>query len=173
VPTVTRLVLPVVGGDPTLRPVGPGDEALLLAIYASTRAAELDLVEWPPGERERFERAQHLAQQRDYAARFPGARHDVVEVGGRAVGRIFVHTDADRVLIVDVSLLPSARGLGIGGGVLREVISRADGAGLPVRLQVEPTNRARRLYVRLGFEVVGRVSTHLQMEHPPRDGAGR
>ena len=162
-----RLVLPPTGGAPTRRPATAADDGLLLAIYASTRADELDLVSWRPGERQAFERAQFLAQRRDWAARFPTASHEVVELAGRGVGRLVTQVDDDRLLIVDVALLPVACGKGVGTTLLGEVLDRADEACLPVRLQVESTNRARRLYRRLGFEVVGRGATHLQMERTP------
>ena len=166
-PSVPRLVLPRTGGEPTLRPATAADDELLTAIYASTRAEELDLVAWPPGERQAFQQAQFLAQRRDWASRFPGATHDVVELGGQGVGRLVLHVDDARVLVVDVALLPVVRGRGVGTIVLRGVLADADARARPVRLHVESTNRARRLYRRLGFEVVGRGETHLEMERAP------
>ncbi len=153
-------------GDVLLRPVrrGGDDDDLLLRIYASTRADELDLVAWPPGERDAFERMQFRAQCLDFDRRYPRADHSVIEVGGEAVGRLVVDTDHERVLIVDVALLPGARGHGLGTDVLGDVLAEADGLGLPVQLHVEATNRARRLYRRLGFEAVGDRSLHQSTE---------
>jgi ribosomal protein S18 acetylase RimI-like enzyme len=166
---VPRLVLPPdQAGEPALRAVRSADDDLLLQIYASTRADELDLVDWAPGQRVAFERMQFMAQRQDWAARFPHAVHSVVEVDGVGVGRIVVEEDGERILIVDLALLPSLRGRGVGTTLLQGVLDRADARALPVRLHVEPDNRARRLYLRLGFEVVERGPTHLGMERAGR-----
>ena len=45
----------------TLRPATDADRELLLAIYGSTRAEELDQVGWAPGQREWFLEMQFLS----------------------------------------------------------------------------------------------------------------
>jgi ribosomal protein S18 acetylase RimI-like enzyme len=167
---VPRLVLPPDRApEPVLRPARPSDDEFLVRLYASTRADELDLVEWGPGQRDAFERMQFEAQRRDWAGRLPDAEHRIIEVDGVPVGRFVVDEDDDRVLVVDLALLGSVRGRGIGTIVLCGAIERADERSLPVRLHVEPDNRARRLYRRLGFEVIERGTDRLGME---RAGSG-
>jgi len=50
--------------------------------------------------------------------------------------------------------MPELQSRGLGTALMRDVIERAGGRGLPVRLSVVPANaRAQRLYERLGFVV--------------------
>ncbi len=67
------------------------------------------------------------------------------------------------LLLVDISLLPEARGSGLGTAILKDLVAAETG---PVQLHVERTNRARRLYERLGFEVVETQPIYLRMVRP-------
>lgn len=63
-----------------------------------------------------------------------------------------------------IDLLPVAQGRGIGSKAMDELMARLRAAGSPgMHLQVSPVNRrARRFYVRLGFEVLrsGELPSH-------------
>jgi ribosomal protein S18 acetylase RimI-like enzyme len=148
-----------------LRPVTPGDRDLLLAVYASTRADELAAVPWTDEDKDTFVRMQFEAQDRHYSAHFPDARHDVVVVDGRPAGRLWVDRRPDEIRILDLALLPEARGAGVGTRLLRDLIEEGERDGRVVRLHVEDGNPARRLYDRLGFTPAGRTGAHLMMEH--------
>jgi ribosomal protein S18 acetylase RimI-like enzyme len=85
---------------------------------------------------------------------------------GRPAGRIWVARSADEIRIVDLALLPSARGGGVGTHLFQELIAEAAEASLPLRLSVRKNNHAAlRLYERLGFVVVGDDDVYLQIEH--------
>lgn len=88
----------------------------------------------------------------------------MIELAGRPVGRVFVHRGPEEIRVVDVGLLTEHRGQGIGSAVLKAVIAEAVEAGRPVRLQVEPSNRALRLYERLGFVRVPTAGIHVELE---------
>jgi len=49
------------------------------------------------------------------------------------------------------------------------VLAEADREGLPVRLQVPPTNPARRLYQRIGFTVERETAAHVLMVRPAQE----
>ena len=85
---------------------------------------------------------------------------------GHPVGRLYVDVDDERVLIVDIALLPEHRGRGIGSALLAGVLAEADRRRLPTRLHVEPDNRAQRLYRRLGFGVADPGAVYDLMERP-------
>ena len=57
--------------------------------------------------------------------------------------------------IADIALLPEFRGVGIGTRLIEQVIAAADLRGVPTTIQVDRSNRAQRLYARLGFAPVG------------------
>ena len=73
----------------------------------------------------------------------------------------------DALLIVDIALLPAHRGAGIGTDILRGLLAEAAASGRPVRIHVERTNPALRLYRRLGFVPIADHGVYHLMECPP------
>lgn len=153
-------------GTVVLRPVEPGDREALLAVYASTRAAELAPVPWSEADKHAFVRHQFDAQDRHYRTHRPGCRFLAVVVEGRCAGRLYVDRRADEVHVVDIALEPGVRNRGIGTGLLRDVLAEADAAGLPARLHVDAASPALRLYGRLGFRAVEEDDVTVLMERP-------
>jgi ribosomal protein S18 acetylase RimI-like enzyme len=136
-----------------LRPATPEDRELLLRVYASTREEELARVPWPAAAKEAFLRQQFDAQDSWWRTHYAGATFEVVVVDGRDAGRLYLWEGPSEVRIVDVALLPEARGGGVGTGLLRDVQVRAAAAGKAVTIHVERMNRALVLYERLGFRL--------------------
>jgi GNAT superfamily N-acetyltransferase len=151
----------------TLRPSGDGDRALLLAIYASTRAEELAVTGWTDEVKAAFLAQQFAAQDSHYRLHHPDASYDVVMVEGEPAGRLYVDRGEEEILLVDVALLPGFRGRGIGSAVLRQVIAEADAAGKVLSIHVEKANRARVLYVRHGFAEVADHGIYLLLQRQP------
>jgi GNAT superfamily N-acetyltransferase len=107
------------------------------------------------------------AQRRDYEQRHPNARCRIIEWHRCPVGRLWVVPDERSLTVLDISLVPEARGQGIGGDCLRRVQRRAAAAGRDVELQVVAGNPARRLYERLGFRDVGAAGVRQSMAWTP------
>jgi GNAT superfamily N-acetyltransferase len=156
-----------------LRMAAAADEGFLRRLYATTRAAELDLTDWSGDQRDAFCRSQFAAQRDHYRRHYPTARFSVVERGGTPVGRLYVDRWPGEIRIVDISLLPEHRGAGIGTHLLGALIDEASSAGLPLTIHVERFNPARRLYERLGFRLREDKGVHLLMERPPSPAAAR
>jgi ribosomal protein S18 acetylase RimI-like enzyme len=157
------------GGPPAwrLRAAGPGDGDLLLAVYASTRAAELALVAWDEATKRAFVEQQYAAQDTHYRAHYPGAAWQVIEAGGEPAGRLIVHRGERDIRVMDISLLPAHRARGLGTAILGELAAEADAAQRRLSIHVEHTNPARRLYERLGFVAVETGEVYVLMERPP------
>lgn len=135
-----------------LCPAGAADEPALLAIYASTRAAELQLTGWPAAQCEAFVRMQYQAQQQHYWQHHPHALCQlIVGADGRVAGRLWVSRQEQALHVLDISLMPFARGQGLGTQCLRELLAQAQAQGLAVSICVEIHNPAQQLYQRLGF----------------------
>lgn len=145
--------------DHRLRPATPGDRASLLAVYASTRTDELALTGWPPAQCQAFITMQFDAQWRHYSQHHPQALCQLIVADGAAagtcLGRLWVDRGADRLHVLDISLLPTARGQGIGSTLLRQLMAEAQQRGVALTISVEVHNPARRLYARLGFQPRG------------------
>jgi GNAT superfamily N-acetyltransferase len=153
-----------------LRPVTAEDGAFLLQVYASTRAEELAAMDWDDHAREAFIEMQFHAQDRHYRSHFSGAQFDVIEVNDVAVGRLYVHRAKDEIRILDIALLPEHRGHGIGALLLSGLQAEAAGRGTPLVLHVEQHNRARSLYLRLGFKEKAKADgMHVMMVWSPHD----
>ena len=156
--------LPLAAGLPVLRPVTESDRDFLMGLYGSTREEELSQVVWPEGQREAFLTMQFAAQDAAYRAGSPEGSFDVVEVGGRPAGRLYVDRRPGEIRIVDVSLLPEFRGQGIGTRLIRQLIQEATASGSVLSLHVQLHNPAAELYRRLGFAVVADEGFYRRME---------
>lgn len=146
--------------DYRLRPASTGDRDQLLAVYASTRADELALTGWPEAQCRAFVEMQFEAQTRHYTLHHPQSLCQLVVADGgpttgNCLGRLWVDRSAGRLHVLDITLLPEARGLGIGTALLRELMAEARQCGTPLTISVEVHNPARRLYERLGFVAEG------------------
>ena len=151
----------------TLRPAGSSDRDLLLQVYASTREEELRLVDWSADQKAAFVRMQFEAQDAYYREHYDPATFDVIDLDGEPVGRLYVARWDDEIRIIDVTLLPEHRGLGIGTTLIRGLLDEAAATGKRLSIHVESNNPARRLYERLGFEEVAEHGLYRLMEVTP------
>lgn len=151
----------------TLRPSTPGDEAFLQRVYASTREAELALVDWDDVQKAAFLDMQFNAQHRYYHEHYPDAAFQVIVADDQPVGRLYVDRWPDEIRIIDIALLLEWRNAGIGTALLESVLREASQAGKPVRIHVERFNPAMHLYQRLGFAMVGEHGIYYLMERLP------
>lgn len=133
-----------------LRPALPDDDVFLKMLYASTRddlraAAEPPLLDM-------LLDMQWRAQRAGYRQGFPGADDTIIEAGGAPLGRLLVERSLRPWRIVDIALLPAARGLGHGAAVLAALQQQAAALGAALALSVRHDNpHARRLYLAMGF----------------------
>jgi ribosomal protein S18 acetylase RimI-like enzyme len=146
-----------------LTPVTAGEQAFLYQLFCASRP---ELAGLP----EPLLQMQFQAQSLGYKAQFPDARHQLVVVSGRPIGRLLVHRSPERIHLVDIALLPEARGQGIGTALLQALQAEATLAGLPLRLSVFAANPARRLYERLGFAPTETQPPYITMQWVPPSG---
>ncbi|MFC6356144.1 GNAT family N-acetyltransferase [Luethyella okanaganae] len=150
----------------TLRAAAPADESLLRRIFEQSRSA--DFSGFPAGLRPALVDMQYRAQQAQYSAQYPEARHEVILVDGAVAGRILVDESGTAWRLIDISVSSEHRNGGIGTAVLSEVCERASASGRPVELSVWAGNRAaRRLYERLGFSVAAERPDYLSLHRAP------
>jgi len=149
----------------TLRPVTPDDNQFLLAVYTSTRADELAQVEWAPGQKETFVAWQFGLQRKEYDARFPNARYQVILVEDQPAGRIWVGEDDTEIRLLDIGLLEEFQNRGVGTILLKQLIAEAAEKKKALRHMVFVLNNdAHRFYERLGFVVIEDLDAYKHME---------
>ncbi len=153
-----------------LQPVTPEDDAFLLSVYASTRAEEMKQVPWSAEQKEAFVKMQYIAQRQHYAAMYPQASHDIIYADETAVGRIYLDRDAERLHILDITVLPQYRGRGTGEVLLRRLLEEAGASGKAVTIYVESFNPSLRLFERLGFQKEREEGFQLLMKWQAQSG---
>lgn len=147
-----------------LRAARHDDLPFLRALYASTREEELASVPWPEPMRAAFLGQQFALQHRHYVAHYPDADFLVIERGSTPIGRYYLQCGAPTALVIDISLQPQYRGMGVGSDLLTHTQAIAGAQALDVELHVMHANlAARRLYQRLGFVETADEGSHLRM----------
>lgn len=149
-----------------LRAVVPDDRPFLRAVYGSVRWEELQPTGWSDAQKNAFLDSQFAAQHDHYEKNYDNASYSIVVVDGLPAGRLYVARWPDEIRIMDIALLPSARGRGVGTSLLRALIDEAAAAGKRVTIHVESENPALRLYERLGFDRVEDRGPYWLMELP-------
>jgi GNAT superfamily N-acetyltransferase len=127
------------------------DLPFLEQVYASTRAEELALVDWPKERKAAFVAMQFRAQHAHYREYYPDADWLVISHRGSSVGRLYIERWPSQHRIIDITFLPEHRGRRLGAALLADLMDEAAGVGKAVTIHVEKFNPAMRLYRRLGF----------------------
>ena len=140
--------------DVALRPMSDADLGFTATLYASTRAEELAPVPWPAETKQAFLHQQHAAQHAHYQQHYRGMDAMIIERRGVQIGRLYLYEMPTEIRIVDISLMPEARGQGIGAALLRDLFAQAGPSRRRVTIHVEKNNPARTLYMRLGFKIL-------------------
>jgi ribosomal protein S18 acetylase RimI-like enzyme len=144
----------------TLRPVLADDEAFLFELRKATMTEHLARVGEPTDDAEHRARLLH---------RYDTAR--VVCIDGAPAGLLKAHRTDTEWVVVQLQITPALQGRGIGERALRTVLRAAQADALPVTLKVIKGNPAKRLYDRLGFEIVGEDDSQFYMRRAPRASA--
>ncbi len=87
----------------------------------------------------------------------------VVCCGSERIGLFKFVRGPDEWTIIQIQILPSHQGRGVGARLLSEFLRQADHANVPVTLSVLKGNMAIGLYQRLGFQVVSTIDASLKM----------
>ncbi|MFG6107207.1 N-acetyltransferase [Leptolyngbyaceae cyanobacterium CCMR0082] len=151
----------------TLRPIADADQPFLRQVYNSTREEELAVVPWQEEQKQAFLEFQFNAQHTFYQNNFKQAHYWVIEQSSAPIGRLYLDRRADEICIIDIALLPAYRDCGIGTALLNTILAEAQARNQPVRIHVEPNNRALNLYHRLGFRQIGDAGVYNLMEWTP------
>jgi len=95
--------------------------------------------------------------------RTPPEKHEMLLDDFAAIGFWVVNRSVDQIELARISILPEYQGIGIGTGLVRELMSDATLNSIPVRLRVFKTSRAQKLYRLLGFREERRSEHHVHM----------
>jgi len=140
--------------DVVVRPMVDEDMGFLAQLYRSTREDELAITGWGEAQKQSFIDMQFRAQHAHYQKHYPEALWLILEKAGQPVGRLYLERWSSQHRIIDIALMPPARGHGLGRAILLDLHEEAASAGKTVSIHVEKVNPAMSLYRRLGYETV-------------------
>ena len=151
-----------------LRPETDADLPFLRTLYATSREREMALlVKWDESQKREFLDMQFDAQRGHYREHYADARFDIIERGGKPIGRLYVADLRREIVLMDITLVPAERNAGIGTRLCREIQAEARDKGKIMSLHVEGENPARKLYDRLGFVEIAAVTFYKLMHWVP------
>lgn len=107
-----------------VRPCKQSDDVFLYDVFCTTWQSEVAAL---PNQNlaRHVLRIQHIAQERRFAGRYPGHQRYVLMHEGEAAGRLYLHESGSTMQIVDLTLLPQFRHLGIGSRLLVDLMKQA------------------------------------------------
>lgn len=91
----------------------------------------------------------------------------IIQIEEQAIGTLSFEEKEDHIRFGEFYLLPEYQGQGIGSGLLRVVLDKADTLRLPVRLEHLKWNPVGSLYLRNGFEIVSQNDIHFFLTREP------
>lgn len=150
----------------TTRPaIAHQDDDFLYELYASTREEEISVWGWSDWDKQEFLQMQFRMQQHSYASQYPTRENRIIVADMQRAGRIMTACTSQAIHLIDLSLLPPFRNRGIGSDLIRRLMEKASEMQLPLLLQVLQVNTAKRLYERLGFQVVESSGLYVKMAY--------
>ncbi|HEX5324322.1 MAG TPA: GNAT family N-acetyltransferase, partial [Capsulimonadaceae bacterium] len=103
-------------------------------------------------------------QQSYFRQNFPNKSWQIIVVEDVDAGAFAVEERPEEIYLANLYVLPDYQGRGIGTEIVRRIQKRAGELGVPVALDVLQSNpKARRLYARLGFQIVGETRERCNM----------
>lgn len=153
----------------SLRPQQEADDRFVEELVLATREEEVGYRELSPADRNRLLAEQNRLQQEHYRQVFPQCHFLIVEADSKPIGRFYLDHRPTTIHAVELSLLPSLQGNGIGSQLIKTVQAEATRQSITVTLSVVVGSPAIQFYRRLGFQITGTSETHHQMRwSPPR-----
>ncbi|WP_100405650.1 GNAT family N-acetyltransferase [Bacillus solitudinis] len=145
--------------------VSDGDDIdFLYEVYASSRIEEVSIWGWSEGEITQFLQMQFQFQMRSYEQQYPNLETRIIVYKNEQAGRLLLANLEDRMVIVEITLLPLYQHKGLGTTVLTEILNEAKSSNLFVELSVLKSNqRAICFYEKMGFSEVSRNDLYLKM----------
>lgn len=158
---------PEIGEDITLAAISGKDESFLFEVFCSVAAAQFEHVDLPDNAKEQLLRSQFSTQLSQYRASYPDANFDLVMEHGNTVGNFYALRGPERYVLIDIALLPSRRGAGIGALLVESLLTEAHLHDKPVDAHVLKGNPAWHLWQRLGFRILEDDGVYLKIQATP------
>lgn len=141
------------------------DNQFLYEVYASSRMAEVNGWHWDEQQKQQFLQMQYQIQETSYKHNYLNLETEIIIHENKRVGRLLLADLMNKLIIVDLTILPQFQGKGIGTKILLDTQDKAKSQGKNIQLSVNRCNiRAKILYERLEFQEVERTDMYVFME---------
>jgi ribosomal protein S18 acetylase RimI-like enzyme len=152
----------------SLRLANVNDQPFMEELFRSTRE-HFYLMPLPKQQVELLIKQQFVLQQSAYATQFPAASHYVIEFAGEPIGKITLNKTEVDFHLIDIIVASRVRNRGYGTHILRSIQNLAEKKKRQLRLSVDQENqRAKKLYLALGFCILESSNTHDILIWSPR-----
>jgi ribosomal protein S18 acetylase RimI-like enzyme len=129
----------------SLRPATAADYDFLYTLHAATIRPAVEAT-WGWND---------AVQEQYFRERFVPEQNQVIVAGGEDVGVLKLEERDGDLFLSLIEITPAFQGAGLGSQIIRDVVALAFARGQAVTLHVLKANPgARRLYERLGFQIV-------------------
>lgn len=98
----------------------PEDEEFLFEVYAGSRMDEINEWQWNEKQKKQFLQIQYRSQQLSYKHKYPHLETKIIVAEKEKVGRLVLADLRNKLVIVDLTILPQFQGKGMGTKVLLE-----------------------------------------------------
>ena len=92
------------------------------------------------------------------------SRYEILTDDGRDIGCLGIRNEEQVLFLEYIAILPEYQNQGVGSEVVRDLLRSAAERGVTVGLSVLKVNPARKLYERMGFQVIGSDEFRYYME---------
>lgn len=149
----------------TLRPKRERDEKFLRMAYESSREDEFADVVWnSPAYREAFFTQQFTAQNLHFANFYPDMDYDIIELNGKAIGRLALMWETGHLHCVDIILIPKFRKQKIGSIIMEAIEKEIVRKGITASLMYEKWKPyLEKFYEKYGFKTTKEYPMHFLM----------
>lgn len=130
-------------------------------VYVSSRMREVASWGWGEIEAQQFLKMQYEWQKSAYLAKYPNLEFRIIYFEGEKAGRLLLGKLENKLIIVDITILPIFQGNGVGTKIISEIQKEADNVQLSVK---QSNERAIKLYKKLGFYETSRDDLMIRME---------
>lgn len=151
-----------------LRAITADDMPQLKAMYADSRAKEMQSFPFTPEQSAQFLQMQFNAQHQHYQTHYPNASYELILLNDEVIGRLYVERGQQEMLIIDILIVSAHCQRGFGSYLLRNLIDEANNTNQRLTAHVELHNPARRLYQRLGFIEIEQHGPYLWIVKNPQ-----
>ena len=149
----------------TRRPYQVADESFICDLFCDMRRPEFVPLGLPAEHLEALLADQFRLRQ-DHYNKIPDSSWEIFEREGESIGYVGLQRTEDEIRVIDIALLESERGQGIGSGYFDELIKISTRDQKALSLFVEVHNPARNLYDRLGFVFRREEGVYVELVRP-------